>query len=341
MKSLVICLLYFATFNAFAETVVINGVKAEVTASSTLKSNVPDAYSIKNLFDDNPATAWVEGASGAGKGEWVKIEFENEVRLDGIIFEPGYRKSFETFRENAFPSQIAIYLDNSKASVKSDFRYLAMPGLDPEPGGWRFSENNSRLTFLTVLEGKKAKSILLKITSSVEGTKYKDMAISGITFITKGQSDFYQKLFEFNSDRDQSKNFWKNDYMLEKPKDKCAPFTKANPKSDEKYHEVKKLLDYSTFYKQMFSGSSNYSLLQLPCKNSSVLVFGEIKYSIDIESDNIARGEGLYYQFLPVFIYRNTDGSIHQKGIAIDSGFPDDAVDTNFPILPMGSFIFE
>jgi hypothetical protein len=337
MKSLAICLLWFASLSVFAETVVINGVKAEVAASSTLKSKVPDAYSVKNLFDDNPATAWVEGASGAGKGEWVKIEFENEVRLDGIVFEPGYRKSFETFRENAFPSQIAIYLDNSKTSFDASFRYLQDSYI--ELGLFPFSKYNSNLTYLAILEGQKVKSILLKITASVEGAKYKDMAMSGITFITKGQSTFYQKLFEFDSTREQERIFWKYNYKKE---DKCEPFIKANPRSDYKYNEFKKLLDAPSFYKQMFNGSPTYSLLPLPCKNDVMLVLGDpkVRIEIGIESDNIAYHEGTFYQLFPFFVYGDTDKHVRQNGILIDLGFIQDSADEEFPILPFAK-IFE
>jgi hypothetical protein len=316
-----------------AETVVVNGVKAEVTASSTLKSKIPDAYSVKNLFDNNPATAWVEGASGAGKGEWVKIEFEKEVSLDGIVFEPGYRKSYDTFRENAFPTKIAIYLDNSKTSFNSSFRYLQDPNI--EPGLFPFSKYNSGLSYLAKLEGQKAKSVFLKITASVEGTKYKDMAISGITFITKGQSAFYQKLFEFDNTRDQEKIFWKNDRRY---KDKCGPLTKYNPQSEYKYSEVKTYLNDPSFYHQIFNGSSTYTLIKIPCKNNSVLVLGDPKFRIDINSDKY--DNYLYFKVNPVFVYR-MDNGISQKGILFNEEASDGNADDEFPTLPYLTEIFE
>ncbi len=39
------------------DTVTINGVKATVRASSELSSKTPGRYAVKNLFDNDPATA--------------------------------------------------------------------------------------------------------------------------------------------------------------------------------------------------------------------------------------------------------------------------------------------
>ncbi len=51
------------------DTVTINGVKATVRASSELSSKTPGRYAVKNLFDNDPATVWVEGVAGNGIGE--------------------------------------------------------------------------------------------------------------------------------------------------------------------------------------------------------------------------------------------------------------------------------
>ncbi len=41
-------------------------------------------YSEGNLVDDNPATTWAEGGSGAGEGEWVSFEFTGSLALARI-----------------------------------------------------------------------------------------------------------------------------------------------------------------------------------------------------------------------------------------------------------------
>lgn len=73
-------------------------------ASSTLAGG---SYSVKNLFDHKPGTAWVEGKPDDGIGEWVSFKFDKQAWEDqayafaGVIYiVNGYAKSPALFREN-------------------------------------------------------------------------------------------------------------------------------------------------------------------------------------------------------------------------------------------------
>jgi hypothetical protein len=53
-----------------------------------------------NVLDQSLATAWIEGVSGAGTGQWIRFDFNREVRLRRIIITPGYFKTPELWKQN-------------------------------------------------------------------------------------------------------------------------------------------------------------------------------------------------------------------------------------------------
>ena len=52
------------------------------------------------MLDQSLATAWIEGASGPGIGEWIRCDFPREVKLNRIILTPGYFKTPELWKQN-------------------------------------------------------------------------------------------------------------------------------------------------------------------------------------------------------------------------------------------------
>lgn len=90
---------------------------AEVSASSSLS----DRYSVLNLIDGDPTTAWIEGVKGFGIGESIKLyPADSAVPL---VFEiwPGYQRSESIFLRNGRPQRIRL------AYVGND------PGLGDDP----------------------------------------------------------------------------------------------------------------------------------------------------------------------------------------------------------------
>ncbi len=178
---LILCLGFFTLSSAITpkETVMINGVKATVWASSELKSKTPGRYSPKNLFDNDPATAWVEGVEGNGIDEWVTIKFETPLECDAISFDPGYKKSFALMRANALPDTIGVIINNVNKDVV--FRYNkeeSARGIILQNDSLNFKAKYYYLLDETTL----INIIRIKIKSAVNGFKYEDLVISGIKF---------------------------------------------------------------------------------------------------------------------------------------------------------------
>ena len=65
-------------------------------------------------------TAWVEGAKGAGIGEWIRVDFSKEVKLRRIFIAPGYFKSPQIWQKNNRIAAAAFYFSDGNAR---EFRF--------------------------------------------------------------------------------------------------------------------------------------------------------------------------------------------------------------------------
>lgn len=72
--------------------------------SSDLKSKGHYTYTIKNLSDDNPMTAWVEGKLGYGIGEWFEVK---AITVNTIY--NGYQSSIKNWKENSRVKRFKVY----------------------------------------------------------------------------------------------------------------------------------------------------------------------------------------------------------------------------------------
>lgn len=75
-------------------------------ASSTLKGQGSKTYSLMNLTDDNPMTAWVEGQPGYGIGEWFEVKGINV----NVIYN-GYQSSPSNWKNNSRVKRFKVYID--------------------------------------------------------------------------------------------------------------------------------------------------------------------------------------------------------------------------------------
>lgn len=64
-------------------------------------------YTIINLFDKDPTTAWVEGAQGYGEGEMLFIGLGDELP-EKMLISNGYQKSESIYKSNSRPKTIRI-----------------------------------------------------------------------------------------------------------------------------------------------------------------------------------------------------------------------------------------
>lgn len=83
------------------------GVKI-VSASSTLSSQKSKSYSASNLSDNSPLTAWVEGKSDYGIGEWFKIKSAGV----NVIYN-GYQSSPANWLKNSRVKKFKVYKNDT------------------------------------------------------------------------------------------------------------------------------------------------------------------------------------------------------------------------------------
>lgn len=139
-----------------------------VVASSSLSSQGSNSYRASNIKDWNHETAWVEGVSGFGIGEW--IEFQN-LSGDGSTFTAvtilnGYVKSDKAWSENARVKRLKVYRDGRPLCILElqNSRSLQTFGL-------QWAGNYSYINTLR-----------FEILEVYPGTKYQDTVISEIYF---------------------------------------------------------------------------------------------------------------------------------------------------------------
>jgi hypothetical protein len=85
------------------------------SASSTRSAESGNTYQPDNVLDRSLATAWVEGVSGPGTGEWIKCDFAREVKLNRIIITPGYFKAPGSWKQNNRLAAATFYFSDGSS----------------------------------------------------------------------------------------------------------------------------------------------------------------------------------------------------------------------------------
>ncbi len=75
-------------------------LQVSMVASSTRVPMRAFTYGPSHVTDRNLQTAWIEGVPGPGYGEWLRSDFDREVKLNQIIFTPGYFKNASIWKQN-------------------------------------------------------------------------------------------------------------------------------------------------------------------------------------------------------------------------------------------------
>lgn len=75
-------------------------LKITASASSIRLAVQANTYYASNAIDGKRSTAWIEGVDGPGIGEWIRFDFDREINLHRILFQPGYFKSASIWSEN-------------------------------------------------------------------------------------------------------------------------------------------------------------------------------------------------------------------------------------------------
>jgi cell division septation protein DedD len=90
-------------------------VEITATASSAHSPESGISYQPDNVLDQSIATAWIEGVSGPGVGEWIRFDFTREVKLNRIIITPGYFKTPELWEQNNRLAAATFYFSDGSS----------------------------------------------------------------------------------------------------------------------------------------------------------------------------------------------------------------------------------
>lgn len=153
------------------------------SASSVLKTDAINKYNYnpETLFDNDLSTAWVEGVPGNGEGEWVEIEFmENVESVEGIGIINGYTKREAIYNANSRIKKIQLEVYRGERSMQPYKRTII------ELKQKQFNELNKNVEapFISWLadhvgsEPYGISKIRLTILEVIPGTKYEDTCIS-------------------------------------------------------------------------------------------------------------------------------------------------------------------
>ena len=137
-------------------------------ASSTLGSQGSASYLASNVKDWNHETAWVEGVSGYGIGEWIELQ---NVRPDGgtitaLHIINGYVKSDKAWSENSRVKRLKVYCDGKPICI-----------LDLQN-----SRSTQTFSIAALSNYRYIGKIRFEILEVYQGTKYQDTVISEIYF---------------------------------------------------------------------------------------------------------------------------------------------------------------
>jgi hypothetical protein len=139
-------------------------------------------YHPNYVADDDPRTAWVEGAASSGAGEWVRIKV---TKLDGVSavrlrLRNGYQKSKALFAANARIKDVTIKLLPSGKTTRA---------MLPDAMEWQE---------LTVKQDAgPLEGVEIQVGSVYEGSKYADLCLSDAQIFataTDRQNPVFEKL---------------------------------------------------------------------------------------------------------------------------------------------------
>jgi hypothetical protein len=93
-------------------------LKITASASSVRLAVQSNTYYAANAIDGKRSTAWIEGTDGPGIGEWIRFDFDREITVHRILFQPGYFKSPQMWAENnRLASITAEFSDGSSRDI--------------------------------------------------------------------------------------------------------------------------------------------------------------------------------------------------------------------------------
>ena len=141
------------------------GGNYKIKASSSLG----DSYKAEFANDLSYKTAWVEGKTDEGVGEYLEYYFKNDSpRITEIIISNGYMKSEETWKNNNRVKKLKLYVNDAPFGILN----------------LKDSRTDQYFSVGTLGHNKNGTDLILKfeILEVYKGSKYNDTAITEIYF---------------------------------------------------------------------------------------------------------------------------------------------------------------
>lgn len=131
-------------------------------ASSTLLAENYD-YSVKNVFDQNCNTCWVEGAEDDGLGQSITVHFKNKVKINHLFIVNGISKTNELYlKNNRLKQAILTFDDGNQEIINIEDIY----------------NQKQEISFAT----HETQSVTISIKEVYRGSKYQDTCISELGY---------------------------------------------------------------------------------------------------------------------------------------------------------------
>ncbi len=86
-------------------------------ASSTLEPQFGNRYGVSNLTDNNAGSAWVEGKSGNGIGEWIVVEFNSRRQVTSLVIHNGYQKNRDIYAKNGRVRRLRLVFSGGESQT--------------------------------------------------------------------------------------------------------------------------------------------------------------------------------------------------------------------------------
>jgi len=142
------------------------------TASSELNANGKNTYFAKNAHDLSYETAWVEGVTGYGIGEFMEYHVKPEnPRITEIIIVNGYVKSDNAWKNNSRVKKLKMYIDDKPYAMLELQDTKAEQHFKVDPIGYGNRQN------FELLKKKPGFTMKFEIAEVYAGLKWDDTAI--------------------------------------------------------------------------------------------------------------------------------------------------------------------
>jgi serine/threonine protein kinase len=135
---------------------------SQLSAQST-RAEGRITYGPSKLTDGDLDTAWVEGVSGTGVGEWVEFDFAKTVSLSAVSIYSGYGKNTDIYSKNGRATKLEMTFSNEQSFTLT-------------------FDKGARMHRFELGRPVETESVRFRIVEAVRGSKYDDTAISEIRF---------------------------------------------------------------------------------------------------------------------------------------------------------------